>query len=440
MPLLNNLLEELNTHQPIDALIPDLQGVIPSEKDFPIIEAIKQKMVEFVETNDPTDTERVEQLLSLDVIRKDQPFLFKLHYHAYAYKNVFSYCSTMQPIHDNYQSGIRFSREELTHPPKKIPKIIHYIWMGKTMPEHLVNNLSGVIAAAKKSGYQVQLWTDNIGKQEKIFNTLPKSARDILHIKSISELDPLIDAEFNKPVPGLNQTQANILKGFIQQEKSGFYNYAAASDLLRILILNFQGGIYLDADLPLYFDSPRTIGKLHSPCGFNEFIKIWEAQPDTPEIVQERNEVLMSAPHHPIIREALNVWFKILQEQRESALPEDIKEKTPFIPTMNDQRRFGQSQYEYLGNKDPMMGAFKPKELGTGTLGVLPISLAVHQYQKDYNQLHPDPIRLQDLAFGYERDPISCDAKIIVGNLEFKHVMEHAWLDNSMKKRKPAEI
>ncbi len=458
--------EEINVLK-IEALLNDLDGHQLSGDDRSDIEILKRSIDNLMDHADENgDLFNVEKriipphdinyiinknqlfmkLIQLPFINDDVYYLQKLFYRAYATQNSSIHCMLMGELFKHYQSSVNFTAEDVKPQNYDMPKVFHYIWAGKTIPEHLVPNVVGMLAAAKKSGYKVCLWTDDPSKQEAIFNLIPASYKKYLEIKNISDLEPKIDAIFDYDLPEFKTKAANVIKGFIQQEMSGFKNYAALSDLLRIIILLTEGGTYLDIDVNLSFDSSRDIGEVDTQFGFKQLMRIWESMPGTPEslIIQERNDMLMSSPNHPILREAMKIWFQLLLEERSHVLPHAAESKSGFVPTMADQRRFGQSHYEYLSEKDPMKGQFKPKELGTGNLGVIPISIAVQEFIKQYNLANQSDKTQKDFAFGYNRSTgfkngeYYSNNKIHFGNLVFDHIMEHAWL--SKIKRKPIDV
>lgn len=59
---------------------------------------------------------------------------------------------------------------------RKIPKKIHYIWVGGSIPEKYLNNLLAVCEVAARSGFEVNLWVD---KEKNYYNTLNKMQKNI---------------------------------------------------------------------------------------------------------------------------------------------------------------------------------------------------------------------------------------------------------------------
>lgn len=113
-----------------------------------------------------------------------------------------------------------------------IPKKLHFVWMGKKLPQEYLNNIRSFVS--RNPDYEANLWID---KQNSFEN--PNSIQDVgsLPIK-IRKLD---DAIAHLP---------KELKVTFEKERSGvFPNFAAASDIVRVQILIDEGGIYFDTDV-----------------------------------------------------------------------------------------------------------------------------------------------------------------------------------------------
>lgn len=135
-----------------------------------------------------------------------------------------------------------------------IPKIIHYIWLGKSiLPLHARHNI--IDCATKNSEYQVNLWVDHLEKMKSSLLDLGCSSNFFSKINIMPfELPPKIAAAFNRECVDTN-----------------YKNYAAASDILRLFILKEHGGLYMDVDVALnkpideiYSQSPTKIKDIDS--------------------------------------------------------------------------------------------------------------------------------------------------------------------------------
>lgn len=128
-----------------------------------------------------------------------------------------------------------------------IPKVIHIIWLGNSLPDRYVRNVKLLEKHFSKwgKGWIVILWVENafvIKNQVKFMNT-PK-----IKIKSIKKDFFNIYYNWKLFKPGIYQYLTRLRK-FYYRELAGIANYAAASDILRLLILYFIGGYYFDTDV-----------------------------------------------------------------------------------------------------------------------------------------------------------------------------------------------
>ncbi|MBX3199511.1 MAG: hypothetical protein KF850_28940 [Labilithrix sp.] len=139
----------------------------------------------------------------------------------------------------------------------QIPKSLHFIWMGKNLPRKYLRNIA--LWAARNPDYVVNIWTN---KAMRIAGALVTNDDVPSFAHRIRTLDELV-------VP-------RALEGIVVREMNGpFNNFAAASDVLRLVILFAEGGVYLDTDvvctqaqtLESIAFAPR-LGQLSSPRGF----------------------------------------------------------------------------------------------------------------------------------------------------------------------------
>ncbi len=155
----------------------------------------------------------------------------------------------------NYVAKIEMLEMTYNKNNKKIPNKIHFIWLGGTLPKKYQDNIIKLAVVAKRSGFEITLWTDNPIKQA---NNTARNLHDFvnitiaddnlvvanLKIRHINELMPVIEAD---PLYKYN----NLAKKFsycINRELISFKNYASASDFLRLEIIRQEGGYYFDTD------------------------------------------------------------------------------------------------------------------------------------------------------------------------------------------------
>lgn len=97
-----------------------------------------------------------------------------------------------------------------------VPDRVHFIWMGKVMPEKYLENMK---TFSNNTSYEIYLWTDN-----QTLNALNETVKKVIKVRHYKTLDLV-----NKDV--------------LEKEEIG-----AKSDLLRYEIIYQYGGIYCDTD------------------------------------------------------------------------------------------------------------------------------------------------------------------------------------------------
>lgn len=192
-----------------------------------------------------------------------------------------------------------------------VPKIIHYIWLGGPIYAEYWAGILDMADIALKNGYVVKIWVDNeknlqfVKKKieydkktefEKKREIIPNDQYDLyinklrlVEIQNINSLRYFPPA--NKFIAQIPQHYYRKLWQFIDSEMTGLKNFAAASDLLRYIILTVDGGIYLDTDIRsrALFTSNRKdiLGKLKLHFGFQS--------------LKDNNPILISSISHPIM-------------------------------------------------------------------------------------------------------------------------------------------
>lgn len=114
-----------------------------------------------------------------------------------------------------------------------LPRIIHRIWIGSPLT---LEQISCLADAHRHIPHDVQLW---------LWTTRPSMSG--LNCKNIivRNLNTLWPQLVNTPLP-----LAHLHSAFAREASGGtFHNYAAVSDIARLLILYLYGGIYLDMDV-----------------------------------------------------------------------------------------------------------------------------------------------------------------------------------------------
>ncbi len=153
--------------------------------------------------------------------------------------------------------SVRTDELEITGHP--IPCRIHRIWIGGGMPSHTFANLKDFQDQLKQrnSPYCHILWTDlqalkknNLDDKQNVLNEQLKILRQLgMEIKDLAAFCPAFSLV--KKEDTISRAK-EMLAGYIKER--AIAGYKAASDILRLLILYQEGGIYMDADIGIGFE------------------------------------------------------------------------------------------------------------------------------------------------------------------------------------------
>ncbi len=136
-----------------------------------------------------------------------------------------------------------------------IPKVIHFVWVGQVIPDERLNNILQWANLNKE--FQINLWMDNEGaKINSIFGSQFMGA--------VKDTETVLSATLNllnniivKDIGELKDIENTFYWDCIRYEIDKLRpNYGAASDLLRLIILERFGGAYYDSDVnPIELDN-----------------------------------------------------------------------------------------------------------------------------------------------------------------------------------------
>lgn len=164
---------------------------------------------------------------------------------SYKYKNEKQNLEDWQSVEDRY-----LQIKEKPESEKKIPKIVHQIWLGKQMPE-FEKKLSEQVKNSLDCSWQYILWTE----------------------ENVQDLQTFKNKDLFDTTP----------------------NQGQKSDLLRYAVLNEFGGIYMDTDF-LMVDTFDSLLDLDFFCGIS-----FDEKPNL------FNGLIGSSSSNPIIKELLNL-------------------------------------------------------------------------------------------------------------------------------------
>lgn len=211
--------------------------------------------------------------------------------------------------------------------PQTIPKSLHFIWVGNILDANGQENVVNWAQANKD--YSINLWFDSALFPPKPVKTSHVSEQEFQEqLAKYNEFDErrqnLIrwSQENNVTLRDVSAMSESIRnkKDYYDETSGKHANLAAASDILRVQILENEGGVYLDVKDVL--PSIRPLGALQAPKGF-----LCHIDPIDGRI---NNDILASVPHGDFIRK-MNVRIG----ERYSALAnsdrEQVAHRTPIF-------------------------------------------------------------------------------------------------------------
>jgi hypothetical protein len=198
--------------------------------------------------------------------------------------------------------------------PNSVPNILHWVWAG---PEVSQGDLHNMLEFARTHpNHDLNIWTDDrdaiiaaLDKMEPENRGLVQQYDDITNFKKRLKIQAG-DALFENN--GLTDAQNNALRNICLREKNGVYrNYAAYSDVIRLLAVLKHPGLYMDVDVKL---EPHTN---------NPALATLENLDTVKGILQRKssNSVIGVAPAgRPAIRKALERIISVYKYGEDSPL------------------------------------------------------------------------------------------------------------------------
>jgi hypothetical protein len=285
-----------------------------------------------------------------------------------------------------------------------IPQKIHFIWVGAPIKEYYLVNILKIARLAYKSQFEVNIWVNdekNITKLLQKFasgiieNPTPKKIAGI-HIRNINELYPRMEKD-----PFLQNKSVEIITS-INKEMIGFSNFAAASDILRHIILWLEGGYYLDTDNQLTFNKSDRLEKESTILGLK-----------TPQYRDDDNGEFVGGSHfiasisqHPAIQHALEYILQSLHDLNNKTLGawtcKRLELKKNIGLTKNDSRRW---PYSSRGNyRENVMGK---AYLTIASIGPGALSYGIKRFWDEQTKLEKDEEKLWKMQMSLRKEEIS---------------------------------
>jgi insecticidal toxin complex protein TccC len=133
------------------------------------------------------------------------------------------------------------------------PLEAHYIWEGTNIPNSVFRNI--LYFKETNPDYVVNIWTSRPSTVQRSLMSSMECQNDAIgrHLSSKEVLQKNINVRhpselFSSP-SNTYQKNSKLESIFLREISGPFKNYAAASDVLRLLILHAYGGLYMDADV-----------------------------------------------------------------------------------------------------------------------------------------------------------------------------------------------
>ncbi|KKP29179.1 MAG: hypothetical protein UR12_C0013G0009 [candidate division TM6 bacterium GW2011_GWF2_30_66] len=165
----------------------------------------------------------------------------------------------------------------------KVPKILHYIWLGKKLPEQYMQYLNSWFKYQPDWTYV--FWVDN------------SKNYDLGELKNfdLDDLKKYLEASNINNLPEQKKIVIDV-KNINFDNKKFFYesrNYGQRSDILKWEALYRFGGVYIDVD----FECINPLDILNHTYDFYAGI-----QPLDTGIIQLGSAIVAACPHHPILK------------------------------------------------------------------------------------------------------------------------------------------
>ncbi|PXX51581.1 Mannosyltransferase OCH1 and related enzymes [Pseudomonas sp. LAMO17WK12:I10] len=137
--------------------------------------------------------------------------------------------------------------------PTPIPKIAHFAWEGGELPQLFLYNVLNFKRLNPE--YDVFFWTS---RPMSFFKALDRAMESTTPDRGMVSMTPAYrymafhqgkKINVENPAEAYAQVSPEI-RGFYEREKSGPYsNFAAASDITRLVLMHVMGGLYMDVDV-----------------------------------------------------------------------------------------------------------------------------------------------------------------------------------------------
>ncbi|BCZ97584.1 TPA: glycosyltransferase [Legionella pneumophila subsp. pneumophila] len=311
-----------------------------------------------------------------------------------------------------------------------LPSKIHFVWVGGPIRDQYLRTIMDVAAVALKSGFEVNLWVDN---EMNYIKTSTQEGMDIpnLRIRNIHELE-----EGMRNDPFYEGDRYKKFWEYVNRERVGFRNLAAAADFFRFEILRQEGGYYFDTDIVFYLDENSQFVADEVAFGIKAHVDLHTGSLPDPRggvsahyvttLGNVNNDIIAAIPEHEVMEDAILNAMQRYEEYDSSSLPlESFKKRFGPYGNLMDAKR---SPYQLEG-----AGDFRKHQTIAAGPGAL--QDALRDYMQDVEV--DDYNLLVTLKVGNQHSKVADDKdkKPIMG-IEVVSKCDKTWLT---KKRKAAQ-
>ena len=137
------------------------------------------------------------------------------------------------PYQLNYPSIAFNYNKQNDNITEKISKIIHFIWIGKIIPENYINTC--IECKKINVNYKIILWVDYTSMNESIKNHLLQNNIEVMNIYDFLQKEN-------------EEIEIIPLNNYIIELLNKGNNYGYKADIIRLYVVYYFGGIYSDID------------------------------------------------------------------------------------------------------------------------------------------------------------------------------------------------
>lgn len=313
----------------------------------------------------------------------------------------------------------------LTVPPK-----IHFVWVGGPIRAKYLRTIMDVAMVAKKSGFEINLWVDN---EMNYVKTSTQEGIDIpnLRIRNIHELEAQM---LNDPF--YEGDKYKKFWEYVNRERVGFRNLAAAADFFRFEILRQEGGYYFDTDIVFCLDENSQFVVDDVPYGIKAHVDLYTNSSMNEQgtgrsysinnLGDVNNDIIATIPHHEVMEGAILSAMQRHEAYDASPLGGLWRRKFGAYSNQMDAKRFPYQAKERID-----LRRTQTIEAGPGALQDAMLEYARRIESEDSNLLYT-------LKVGNPESRVVSDNKKPIMGVEIISKCDKTWLTHKRKAEQKA--